>query len=106
MTNNQEKPSGWGVLWYCVVMPGVWAVAIALAASLTLGCREDRNPPKWLGLDRWRASCANDDEAYPHHQATCVVDARAYKCVTEDGDVWRCAELGTPRAMVERGGPL
>jgi len=101
MTNNKDEGSWRGVL-FSAALP--LAVGLAMAAVIaSAGCKrrepEAARQAKWVGMDRTKVRCAGDDQVFPHRQATCVGEGYSYKCVSEDGDEWRCAEVVAPRQL-------
>lgn len=100
MTNRKTGGGSWRALLFGAAVPAALALALAAVVAL-LSCCEAPPPDQWIGMDRAKVSCANDDETYLHRQKTCVGYGRAYKCVSDDSHVWRCAEVGVSRPPAE-----
>lgn len=66
----------------------VIGIALALAAC-------DTRSVQWFGLGPGRAEVSCDYSTLGW-VATCIGGGRSYKCISEDGLTWRCAEERAP----------
>lgn len=85
-------------VWIVGVMTLV-IVAMILATALSIG---DREPERYIGLDRAAASCAQIDSTIPFTRQHCIANGQPFLCVREQrSSVWQCARLGVQAAEAQ-----
>lgn len=92
-------PQRWEkLLWFTLA-------AVAVVGLVISVCGYKRRPDpsaRWFGMDRARVACTPADNLYPGRRLRCAGEGRMYECVSDDGEAWQCATVGTTAAPAER----